>query len=450
MLPITEKTEKSLKYSIFDGSANAAMAGLTQDYIAPLALAFKAAASQIGLLACIPNLAMAFSQLFTPLLAEKAGSRKKLVLFSSGIHALMWLPILALLFFLPGNKVCWLIALFTLTTIFGSLGNPAWGSMMADLVPEEIRGRYFGTRGRICGFITLYFFILGGVTLQYFSHSLVTGFAVLFSGAFVFRLISWFFLSRQYEPPMQTASIHSGMTELLGTLFKSNLGKFALYVALINLATNIAGPFFAVYMLRDLGFDYFTFVLVTAASTLTNLMFLTYWGKRTDKAGNIFILKITSALVPIAPLLWMFNTHIWYLLLVQVIAGFAWSGFNLASSNFVYDAAPSEKRTRYIAIFNALNGCGICFGALLGGVLISYLPALFGHTFFGLLIISGVTRGVVAVFLIRDISEVRHLSGINTAADLLFHLNLAGHKAGKNRTAQPIESNGVNDTLLTK
>ena len=38
----TRQVNKSLKYSIVDGSAHSAMLGLTQDYIVPLALALKA------------------------------------------------------------------------------------------------------------------------------------------------------------------------------------------------------------------------------------------------------------------------------------------------------------------------------------------------------------------------------------------------------------------------
>ena len=43
-----KQIDKSLKYSIADGSAYSAMEGLTQDYIAPFALALQATVVQVG------------------------------------------------------------------------------------------------------------------------------------------------------------------------------------------------------------------------------------------------------------------------------------------------------------------------------------------------------------------------------------------------------------------
>lgn len=83
------QVSKSLKYSIVDGSSYSAMLGLTQDYIVPFALALKATVVQIGLLSSIPNLTMGLSQLSAPRLAERAGSRKRLILPVIFLHALM-------------------------------------------------------------------------------------------------------------------------------------------------------------------------------------------------------------------------------------------------------------------------------------------------------------------------------------------------------------------------
>jgi len=94
---------------------------------------------------------------------------------------------------------------------------------------------------------------------------------------------------------------------------------------------------------------------------------------------------------------------------VQILSGFAWAGFNLASSNFLYDASTPENRTRCIAVFNAMNGGAICLGALLGGYLVSHLPPVFGYQLLTLFLISGLLRGLVAATLLRYVSEVRQV-----------------------------------------
>ena len=414
----TRQVNKSLKHSILDGSAYSAMLGFTQDYIVPFALALKATTAQVGLLSSVPNLTMALSQLTAPHLAERAGSRKGLILPVVFLHALMWLPILLVPYLFPDQKIWWLIGFFTLSTVFGSLGNPAWGSMMADLVPEGTRGRYFGFRGKICGLVTLVFFFIGGAILHFSSADIFLGFSVIFGSAMLFRLVSWYFLSRMYEPPLPNMKRDS-LTDIARNIGSSNLGRFTIYVSLMNFATYVASPFFAVYMLRDLKFDYLTYVVVIATAALATLMFLTFWGKRADRAGNIKVLKITSILVPLVPLLWIGSHQLYYLIPVQILSGFAWAGFNLASTNFVYDASLPEKRTQSIAVFNAMNGGAICPGALLGGYIASHLPSLLGYQLLTLFLISGLLRGLVAVTLLRRVCEVRQVQKMSTA-ELLF------------------------------
>lgn len=431
----TKEVRKSLRYSIMDGSAYSAMLGLTQDYVAPFALALKATIAQIGLLASIPSLAMATSQLMAPNLAEKAGSRKGLILPVVFLHALMWIPILLLPHLFPGEKVWWLIGFFTLSTVFGSLGNPAWGSMMADLVPEWLRGRYFGFRGKICGLVALIFFFIGGAILHFSAHDIFIGFSIIFGGAILFRVVSWYFLYRMYEPPLQQGKEGHGLLDIVRDMRSSNLGRFIIYVSLLNLSVFLAAPFFAVYMLRDLKFGYMTYVVVIATAALANMMFLTYWGRRADGAGNIKVMRVTSILVPLVPLLWIASHQLYYLIPVQILSGFAWAGFTLASTNFLYDATAPENRARCIALFNAMNGGAICLGALLGGFLAPHLPPVLGYNLLTLFLISGLLRGLVTATLLRHISEVRHVPEVS-AAELLFdRLNFA--RLGPRTVLQP-------------
>jgi hypothetical protein len=204
----------------------------------------------------------------------------------------------------------------------------------------------------------------------------------------------------------------------------TNVGKFIIYVALMKFATYLAGPFFAVFMLRDLKFSYLTYVGITATADLVNILFLSFWGKRADKAGNIKVLRITALLVPLVPLLWIIGRDFYYLIPIQVLSGFAWSGFNLVSVNFLYDAASPEKRTQYIALANALNGVAICLGALTGGLLATHLPTLLGYQLLSLFLISGIARGLVGIRLYSRVFEMRRVRETTTAELLLGGLHL--------------------------
>lgn len=414
-----------MRLAVLDGSAYAAMLGLTQNYITPFALVLKATTAQVGLLSSVPSFVTAFSQLAAPGLAARAGSRKRMILPIVFLHALVWLPVFLLPFFFRSSGVWWLIVLITVGSVADALSNPPWGSMMADLVPEEFRGRYFSFRGRIAGIITLVFSLAAGGVLQLFTGNAFIGFAIIFGGAMLFRLLSFNFLSRMYEPPVaRERESAPSVPQIVKNLGTSNLGKFTLYVALIYFGTMISGPFFSVFMLRDLHFSYATYTIITAASTISTFFFLPFWGRRADRAGNAKIVKITTYLMPLVPLLWLVSANPVFLVAANAFSGFIWSGFNLATVNFVYDASEPGSRTKQIAVYNSFVWLAVCVGALIGGYLIPRLPELLGYQMRTLFTISGVLRGLTVIVLLRTIAEVRRVPKLS-----FFSVLLNRHKA---------------------
>jgi MFS family permease len=405
---------KSLRLSVYDGASYSALLGLTQNYVTPFALALKATTLQIGLLTSIPNLFAALMQLAGPGLVVRAGSRKGLILPAAFVHALSWVPLFLLPYFFRSSGVWWLLGFYTLAMAADIMAWAPWGSMIADLVHEDIRGRYLGYRGRIGGIIALVFTIAAGAILQVYTGRVFTGFAIIFGGATVARLLSLYFLSRMYEPPFTPESSNApGVIQLIKEMGSSNLGRYTVYISLVLFGMMISGPFFSVFMLRDLHFSYVTFMIVAAASAIANFLSLPFWGSRADRAGNLKIVKITSWLMPIVPLLWVLNSHPAYLVFANVFSGFVWSGFNLSAMNFVYDASAPAGRAKRIAIYNAFTFIAMCLGALLGGYIAPHLPKLLGYQMHTLFLISGAARLAVIVLMLRTLVEVRRVSEID-------------------------------------
>jgi MFS family permease len=391
------------------------MLGLTQAFITPLALELKATTTQIGVLSSLPSFVTAISQLAAPDLSTRAGSRKGFILPVVFMHALMFIPILLVPYFFNVSPVSWLIGFVTISVVLGSITFPPWGSMMADLVPVRLRGRYFGARGMIMGFITQVFFFIAGGILMLFSGAIFTGYAILFAAATFFRLVSVYFISRMYEPTEATSKEKGpGLFEMIKNIGSSNLGRFMVYFSLIDFCVCISSPFFAVFMRQDLNFSYITYVIICSASNMSNLLFLPFWGRRADSAGNLKIIKIVSVLMPFVPLLWLVSSNVFWLIAANVFSGFVWSGFGLAGVNFAYDASKPENRTKQLAIFGAIDGVACCLGALLGGYIAPHLPEIFGYQLRTLFTISGVMRGVVVLLLLRKITEVRRVTDIST------------------------------------
>jgi hypothetical protein len=219
----------------------------------------------------------------------------------------------------------------------------------------------------------------------------------------------------------------------LGRFKESNFVKFVLYVSSITFATHLAAPYFSVYLLRDLRFSYLGYMSVHLAAVASGLVAFPIWGKHADVVGNAKILKITSLLIPLIPLLWLVSKRFVYLTGVEFFAGFVWGGFNLCTTNFIYDAVSPEKRVRCLGYFNLINGMAIFGGASLGGFLADRLPLLWGFSFLSLFLLSGLLRFLAHFFLSRHFREVRESARKVSSVRLFFSVVGIRPLAGLNR-----------------
>ncbi len=396
------------------------MVGLTTDYITPYALALKASNSQIGVLNAVPNLTSSLLQLKSADLTERLKSRKKTINFFVFLHTLMLIPIVLIPYLFKWHAVLFLIIFVTLFTGLNAFAGPAWSSLMSDHVPYKSRGKYFGWRNKNFGIVTILSAFLAGFILHLFKNNILRGFLIIFSLAFICRFISWYFLTRMYEVPFRIKEgTYFSFLDFIKRIKESNFAKFVIFVASLNFCVNLASPFFSVFMLRDLKFNYLTYTIVVTTVTIAHIFTIDRWGRHADRVGNIKILRFTSLFIASLPFWWIINQNPLYLILIQIISGFAWSGFNLCATNFIYDAVTPEKRTRCIAYFNVCTGLALCFGALLGGYLVNILPKIFGFRILTLFLISSTLRLLVVALFSGKIKEVRSTEKI-TSKDLFY------------------------------
>ncbi|MBU4459391.1 MAG: MFS transporter, partial [Verrucomicrobia bacterium] len=207
---------------------------------------------------------------------------------------------------------------------------------------------------------------------------------------------------------------------------RSNFTKFSFAVAMMNGAVNTAGPFFTVYMLRDLHWTYFQFTVSTVVFLVAQSVVYRWWGAICDRHGARSVLKATSVILPVLPLLWAFMTSYPALLVAQALSGCTWAGFNLASTNFIYDAVTPQKRARIVGYHGLLNAFFTLIGGnVIGATLAEVVPASFaiGPVHVTLLsslpavfVASSLLRILAAAIMLPRFREVREVERVGTLA----------------------------------
>jgi len=429
-----EEKKRTLNLSIKEGSAAAFMTGSGESYITPYALALNASNSQIGLLTSLSGLFGPISQIFGSKSMYKY-SRRKLITTAVFLQATMWLIILGLgiLYFngiITNSAVPLLIFLYSLYAIVGAFGGPAWFSLMGDLVPEEKRGKYFSKRNKITGAVSMIVMLAAAFILDFTKEKnlVIFGFAIVFGIACIGRYVSAYLLSKHYYPRVEIKKKkYFSFIQFIKKAPSNNFGKFVIFVGLITLATNFAGPFFAVYMLKDLGYSYTWFTIINLSSALFTILSMSLWGKIGDRYGNRKLLKIGSIFVPLAPLPWLISGNLIFLIFTaQFISGVGWGAFNFAASNFIYDSVSRHRRGICVAYYNIINGFGVFVGAVLGGLFAQYVHISFMNIFLLIFLISAIARAIIVLILLPKIKEVRNIEHVSDK-DVLRNLLIDIH-----------------------
>lgn len=418
--------EEAKLNSIKDGSAYNVMEGMGVRYITPYALSLGLSNTWIGFLAVFPTLfgnilRVSFNKLYYK------SERKKIVLPFVFIQAFFWLPLLLVgaAYFFFGMKLLTasilLVSCYSIIIISGVLAAPAWTSWMQDLV-ENNRGQYFGKRNRINSIFLVISMLTAGFILDSVEgKNVFLGFAIIFCIASIGRFASFYFLKKQYEPKeVKDEKAYFSFFQFIKKMPSNNFGRFVIFVSLISFAVAIASPFFSVYMLRNLKFSYLTFTIINLSSLVSQVVFLPFIGKISDKFGTVQVMKISSFLIAFVPLLWVFSIFLMksnsfllisYLFIIELFSGFVWAAFNLASSNFIYDAVTKQKIILCFTYFSFLNAIGAFFGGVIGGKLSSISSiSIFGLT--GILLvflISFVFRLLPFLILAPKLKEVRQV-----------------------------------------
>jgi MFS family permease len=332
------------------------------------------------------------------MLVERYGRRRRIALLSGGLARLM----LALLALIPlalggGALVSIAIAFAILRDASGNLSLPAWTALAGDMVPLEGRGRYFGSRNIAIGVAGIAATLLAGELITRSGHPGV--YQVAIGCAFILGMLSTLSFAR-LKDPKEAPSLAKGTSLAPGAIFR-DLGAhpgfvaFAGAAALWNFSLNIAGPFFNVYMVQNLQASATQVGLASVASSVTNILVQRRLGELADRWGPRRLQLISSLLIPILPLAWVFVRSAWQIIPINLFSGVLWGIYGLASFTMLLGLMPENQRARFTDVYQVIVTVSLAGGAALGGLVVTHWG------FAPVFIASGLGRFLAALLFAR-------------------------------------------------
>jgi len=453
---------RDIRFSFYDGMFAHVFATLTGGvFLTGFALHLGMTDLMIGLLASLPFLVTAF-QLPASIHISRHGERKTMAFHGALAARGAWILLLmatVVPFGPPAVRLLIILGIIFLSYAAASVSYVAWLSWMSDLIPDEIRGRFFGTRNMLCGAAGTVVMLVFGKLLDRLNGaccgSLPLGFGLTFLVAAVFGIFGLHFLNRISEPVQGPTSEEGVSLGLLGRhlMKERNFRKLLLYAFTWSFSVCFAGPFFTVYFLRDLGYSYSFVAVLAGISAFTDILGMQVWGRISDKVKNKAVIQFASWVAIFLPLAWatVRPEYIVFPVILHVLGGGFWAAINLCTSNLLLRITPRQNRPVFLSLFHMVTGLGSAMGPVLGGLVLTATAKMEFHLLSWdllpihvLFLLSTLFR-LLSFQMLRVVSEpeemsvgkvvrvFRSLRGLNLAAgfNMVLHPFVEFEKSGK-------------------
>ncbi|MEG4458168.1 MFS transporter [Microcoleus sp. N9_A1] len=422
-LKFSKKDVRStLKASTLDGIfATIFESATTGVLLSNFLLQLGASSVEIGIFSAIPMVV----NLLQPLgayIADRTTSRHWYNLFVFGASRLLWLVLAVAIVWGSQHAdshqlLQWTLVTVVAASVLAAFANSSWFSWMAAVVPQRLRGRYFGFRNSAVSLITLLGVPLMGLGVSTWGADPIFGYGIVLLVGVLAGMISLgcqFFMvdvnpqlyKKDAKSDRLTEKKSKQITYFVPSVLKdSNFLMFILYFSVWTFAVNLSAPFFNIYLLKNLSLDVSLVTIYTSLSCGANLLLLMFWGKLADRWGNRPLLIAVGLVVAITPLLWLgtgnypFALWVW-LPLLHLLGGTTLGAIGLCSNNIQMEIASIEQPSTYFAIAAAVSGLAGALGTTAGG----FLAELPGMSLGALFALSAAVRlvGLLPLILVRE------------------------------------------------
>jgi MFS family permease len=366
---------RSLRLGVIEGVCWAVMIGFGETYFLANALRLGANTLEQALVVTLPLALGAGGPLLALRLLYKAPRRRPVVVSLTALQCGVLLA-MSLSDFAGALTPERLIALACVYQMCSQGANTAWSSWYGDLVPAELRGRYFARRNRAVHISTAGAVLIGGLLLARLEPSALiaagtgAGFRVILLLGALARALSAALLARSPEPQFRGVASPRRTARFLATDRGSAAWRLLAFGAAVQLGTYVASPYFVPFMLQELKLTYFEYTMATLMVVAAKSIFLPAWGRVVDGHGARAVYPLAALLTAMIPIPFILSDGIALVLVGQMLSGMAWAGYELSFFTLILESSYRRTRMPMVAAQNIFNGAAQLSGGLLGALVL--------------------------------------------------------------------------------
>lgn len=384
----------------------------------------------IGLIAAMHSIGWQLPQLLTANRVARLRRYKPFLLFMTLNERLPFFALAVVALLVPAIGREWaLILTFLLVTwqaMGGGLGGTAWQTMVAKLMPTDLRGTFYGMQSSAANLLSSGSAVAAGVILEAWRSKywllLQTGGSALFAGvlletlnsaqgfalcfflAGVSMMISFGFLAatRESEAPAmrETARTPGEFWRALGRIVRqdSNFRMFIIARTMAQVAS-VGVAFYTVYAARRFGMDAATAGVMTGVLLISQVIANPIFGWLGDRYSHRLMFALGVLLAGAGAALAMVAPALEWFYIVFALAGLANAGLWPTINALTVEFGSESERPYYIGLANTLVAPITLLAPILGG----WVADSVGYeATFGIAAVSSVLTVLTVVFLMVE------------------------------------------------
>ncbi|NPV54320.1 MAG: MFS transporter [Firmicutes bacterium] len=327
-----------------------------------------------GFLTALPAIAAIF--MFIGAWALRcSGSRRKVFLRFFFPSRFLWVVVAFLAFEVStlgaSLTLIMLCALVFFASCLGSAGQVCYLSWVTDLIPTEIRGRFFASRVRsatIAGSITA---LAVGYYLD--RHSGFSNFGLVFGVASLFGIADIACYLKVNEPVFrEPAGIIKGISGILVPFGDQDFRQLLVFWSFTSFAFGIVAPFCPVYALEELRLKYsYVYFLLQIIPSVSSIVLLGLVGRWIDNFGSKRVINWLMKASISMPIFWVLSSRSnpFPVVAANLLGGAVGAGMDLAQMNLLMKTVPSDSHSSYFATYGVVVALANAVAFVVGGVI---------------------------------------------------------------------------------